>query len=97
MSDPYGNKPSLISDPNQWHELSFQISIDRSVDWDGVDLRKWAQNIAKYTALVMAKTMADDTDEQEVIKTLVMGVKVDRISFVRDADLHNMIDEFGEE
>lgn len=97
MSDPYGDKPSLLSEANQWHELSFHISIDQAVDWDKVDLRKWAQSIAKYTALLMAKTTVDEDDEPDVIKTLIMGVKAARISFVTDDELHNMIDEFGED
>lgn len=93
MSDPYGNKPDVKSDPNIWHELSFQISVDVEVDWDKVDLRKWAQNVAKYTALMMAKSTVEETDDPEVIKTLIMGVKVARISFVDDEGLHNMIDQ----
>ena len=98
MSNPYGNKPSTSSDANQWHELSFQISIDQEVDWSKVDLRKWAQNVARYTALIMAKSTIDEPEENaEVIKTLIMGVKVDRISFVDDEGLHSMIDEFGED
>lgn len=99
MSDPYGNKPNLNSEPNQWHELSFQISIDREVNWDEVDLRKWAQNVARYTALLMAKSASDidDGEDPEVIKTLIMGAKVDRISFVTDDDLHTLIDEFGDD
>lgn len=99
-SNPYGDKPSLISDANQWHELSFQISIDRTVDWDKVDLRKWVTSVAKFTALLMAKSMItdDDIDEDtEVIKTLIMAVKASRISFVTDDELHSMIDEFGDE
>ncbi len=97
MSDPYGHKPTMNSEPNQWHELSFQISIDQGVDWDKVDLRKWAQNVARYTALLMAKSTIETADDPEVIKTLIMGVKVDRISFVTDDELHSMIDEFGED
>lgn len=97
MSDPYGNKPDLNSDPNVWHELSFQISVDVEVDWEKVDLRKWAQNVARYTALLMAKSTVEETEDPEVIKTLIMGVKASRISFVTDDDLHSMIDEFGDD
>jgi hypothetical protein len=99
FGDPYRNKPNMISDPNTWHEMSFQISIDESVDWDKFDLRTWAHAVAKYTALVMAKTTLDEGELEtpEVIKTLIMGIKASRISFVTDDDLHNMIDEFGDE
>ncbi len=98
MSNPYGDKPDLNSEPNQWHELSFQISIDRAIDWDKVDLKRWVQNVAKFTAMVMAKTtIEDDEDDPEVIKTLIMAVKAARISFVTDDELHNMIDEFGDD
>lgn len=96
-SNPYGNKPSLDSEPNQWHELSFQISIDQAVNWDNVDLRKWAQQVARYTALLMAKSTLNGVETPEVIKTLIMGIKVDRVSFIDDAGLHNMIDEFGDD
>ncbi len=98
MSDPYGNKPSAESEANQWHEMSFQISIDQSVDWDKVDLRKWVHTVARYTALVMAKSTveSEDIEDPEVIKTLIMATKVSRISFVTDDELHNMIDEFEE-
>lgn len=99
FGDPYRHKPEAFSDPNTWHELSFQISIDEAVNWDDFDLRKWAHAVAKYTALVMAKTTLDDQEleEPELIKTLIMGIRVSRISFVDDELLHNMIDEFGEE
>lgn len=98
MSDPYGAKPSSNSEPNQWHELSFQISIDQEIDWDNVDLRKWAHTVARFTALLMAKSTIDseELEDPEVIKTLIMAVKVNRISFVTDDELHNMIDEFEE-
>jgi hypothetical protein len=97
MSDPYGNKPQTQSDANDWHELSFQISIDQPVDWDEVDLRKWAHSVAKYTALMMAKSTLGEVDEPELIKTLIMGIKVARVSFVTDDELHSMIDEFGDD
>lgn len=98
MSNPYGRKPSTVSDPNTWHEMSFQISIDQEVDWDEVDLRKWAHTVARFTALLMAKSTldVDEMQDAEVIKTLIMGVKVDRISFITDDGLHNLIDEFGD-
>lgn len=99
FGDPYRNKPNLISEPNEWHEMVFQISIDESIDWSQFDLRKWAHAVAKYTALVMAKTTldAEELESPEVIKTLIMGIKASRISFVTDNELHNMIDEFGDE
>lgn len=95
MADPYSNKPRTRSEPNEWHELSFQLSIDRPVDWDNVDLKKWAQLVAKYTAMLMAVS-TDETDakKEEVIKTLILGIKVDRIKLVSDDSLHTMIDEF---
>ena len=98
MSDPYSNKPSLISEPNQWHELSFQISVDASVDWDNVDLRQWARTVARYTALMMAESHMSEDEQAEaaVLKTLIMNVKVDRISFVDDEGLHKLIDKFDE-
>lgn len=98
-NSPYNNKPNSISQPNDWHELSFQISIDHGVDWDEVDLRKWAQTVARFTALVMAKTTVDEeliAEDPEIIKTLIMGIKVKRISFVTDNELHHLIDEFGD-
>lgn len=100
MSNVYGNKPSSISEPSQWHEISFQISIDRPVDWDEVDMRKWAHTVARFTALVMARSLEDDSaedeDSEEVIKTLLLGLKVDRINLVTDDALHGIIDEFEE-
>lgn len=97
MSDPYGNKPQTQSDANDWHELSFQISIDVPVDWDNINLRKWAHSVARYTALMMAKSTLGEVDEPEHIKTLIMGIKVARVSFVTDDELHSMIDEFGDD
>lgn len=92
---PYNNKPRIRSEPNEWHELSFQISIDQPCDWDNVDLRKWSHMVAKYTALMMAVSTDEvDEDAGETIKTLVQGVKVDRIKLVSDESLHEMIDEF---
>lgn len=101
MSSTYGNKPSSISDPSQWHEISFQISIDRPVDWDEVDMRKWAHVVARYTALTMARSLEsddekEDDDEEEIIKTLLLGLRVDRINLVTDDALHGIIDEFEE-
>ncbi len=95
MSSTYGNKPSGLSEPSEWHEISFQISIDRPVDWDEVDMRKWAHVVARYTALTMAKTLEDE-DDKEIIKTLLLGLKVDRINLVTDDALHGIIDEFEE-
>lgn len=100
MSDPYQNKPKTLSEANDWHELSFQISIDEPVDWDKVDLRKWAHNVAKYTALVLAKSTVDtdaiDPENQESIKTLIMAIRASRVTFLDDATLHKMIEEFGD-
>lgn len=98
MSDAYSNKPSLISDPSTWHEISFQISVDVPVDWDKIDLRKWSHTVARYTALRMAESHLSEEEQAqaEVVKTLLMNVKVDRISFVDDKGLHNLIDEFDE-
>lgn len=98
MADPYGNKPDVKSEANAWHELSFQISIDQDVDWDEVDLRKWAHTVARFTALVMAKSTldVDALEDPEVIKTLIMGIKVSRLSLVTDSELHDLIDEFEE-
>lgn len=97
-SDPYAHKPNQLSEPNEWHELGFQLSIDRAVDWEKFDLRKWAHVIAKYTALVMAKTLIDteELEDPETIKTLIMGIHVDRIKFVTDDNLHDLIDKFEE-
>ncbi len=99
MTDPYVNKPQIVSEPNDWHELTFQISIDQAVDWDDFDLKKWAHTVARYTALVMAKTTVDtaELEDPEVIKTLIMGIKVDRVRFVTDDGLHELIDNFEEE
>lgn len=99
MSDtPYGRKPNTVSEPNEWHQLSFKISIDQAVDWDEVDLRKWAQTVAKYTALLMAKSTldADEFTDVDVIKTLILGVKAERVKFVTDTELHNLIDDYEE-
>ncbi len=97
MNNPYGGKPDSISEPSEWHELSFQLSIDKSVDWDNVDLRKWSHTVARFTALMMSKSIEENEDEDsDLIKTLIMGVKVKRISFVTDDELHNMIDDFEE-
>lgn len=97
-SDIYGKKPQSNSDANTWHELSFLISIDQPVDWDEVDLRKWAHTVARFTALIMAKSTmnAEEMEDPEVIKTLIMDIRAKRISFVTDDELHNMIDEFEE-
>lgn len=96
--DPYANKPSTVSDANAWHQLSFQISIDQEVDWDNVDLKKWAHTVARFTALLMAKSTlnVEELEDPEVIKTLIMGIEVSRVSFITDDGLHNMIDEFEE-
>lgn len=98
MSDPYSNKPSSVSDPSQWHEISFQISVDAPVDWEKVDLRKWAHTVARYTALAMAESHLSEDEQKamEVVKTLLMNVKVERVSFINDEALHNLIDEFDE-
>ncbi len=96
MSNPYGKKPDSISAPSEWHELSFQLSIDKPVDWDNVDLRKWSHTVARFTALMMSKSLEENEEDSDVIKTLIMGVKVNRISFVTDDELHDLIDKFEE-
>lgn len=93
MTDPYTNKPRTQSEPDEWHELSFQISVDCPVDWDGVDLRRWSQAVAKYTALMMAES-TEFAETQDTLKTLIMNVKVDRLKLVADDELYKMIDEF---
>ncbi len=97
--DPYSSKPRTTSDPGDWHELSFQLSVDASVDWANVDLRKWSHTVAKYTALMLAESAHTDEELESfgTLKTLIMGVKVDRVHFINDESLHSMIDEFGEE
>lgn len=99
MSDPYGRKPRTISEPNEWHEITFQISVDCPVDWDNVDLRKWGQTVAKYTALMMAESHLSEEEVKKlgVLKTLLLNLKVARVKFVDDNSLHTMIDEFGDE
>lgn len=95
----YKNHPSEISEPNDWHEISFRISVDTEVDWDKVDLRQWAHTVAKFTASKMASSGLPPMDEDtatQIVKTLIMNVKVERISFVDDESLHNLIDEFGD-
>ena len=98
MSNPYGGKPDTNSEASEWHELSFQLSIDKPVDWDNVDLRKWSHTVARFTALMMARSTEEneDMESSDVIKTLIMGVRVKRISFVTDDELHDMIDKFEE-
>ena len=99
MSNPYGRKPDSNSAASEWHELSFQLSIDKPVDWDNVDLRKWSHTVARFTALMMSKSLEENEGqdgEDDTIKTLIMGVKVHRISFVTDDELHDMIDKFEE-
>lgn len=97
---PYSDKPSVVSEPNDWHEISFQISVDTEVDWDKLDLRQWAHTVARFTALRMAETTLDDTDDEEMekklVKTLLMGIRVERIKFVDDEGLHDLIDSFEE-
>lgn len=99
MTDkPYGNKPKAQSEANSWHEFRFKISIDRAVDWDKVDLRRWAQHVARYTAIHMAAS--DKTEEiaaDDVVRTLLMNLSVSRITMATDEELHNLIDEFEEE
>jgi len=97
MSDPYQNKPKLQSEANQWHEMSFQISVDQPVDWQNVDLRKWASLVGKYTAALLAKSTETKDNEYETVRALFLNVKVDRVTFVDDEGLHNMIDEFGDD
>lgn len=100
MSDPYQNKPRTLSEPNEWHEMTFQISIDQSINWDNVDLRRWAHSVAKYTSLMLAKSDNPDLESEdaiETIKTLIMGIRVDRVSLVNDESLYRMIDEFEDE
>ena len=99
MSDPYGDKPKAISEPNQWHEFKFEISLDHEVDWDKVDLKKWAHNVARYTALLMGKSTLSNEEfkEVETIKTYLMNLTVSRIHLATDAELHNMIDSFGDD
>jgi hypothetical protein len=92
-NEPYSKKPSSVSESSQWHEMSFQISVDHPVDWDEFDLRKWAHTVAAYTARLMCQDLPDDSK----IETLLMGVSVHKISFVTDGTLHQIIDEFGEE
>lgn len=99
MSSPYGRKPKAQSDPNQWHEISFMISIDYPVDWDNIDLRKWAQTVSRFTALLMGKSAlsAEELEEVETIKAYMMSVKVSRVSLATDDELHSMIDGFGDD
>lgn len=98
MTDPYSKKPKLISAPNDWHEISFQISIDRACDWDKVDLQRWASTVGKLTTLMMAQTM-EETDENAgtLIKTLLLNLQVDRLKFVTDDLLHELIDDDSED
>ncbi len=98
-SKPYGRKPKATSDPNQWHEIKFMISIDHPVDWDNIDLRKWAHNVARYTALVMGKSALseEELDDIETIKTYLMNLSVSRVSLATDDELHNLIDSFGDD
>lgn len=98
--NPYDNKPDLVSDPDTWHTITFNISVDVPVDWSKLDLRQWSHTVGKYTALRMAETTQDVMDEhqaQGLIKTLLMGIKVERVKLVDDDELHTMIDEFNEE
>lgn len=93
MTDPYENKPRTLSEPDEWHEISFQISVDHPVDWDKYDLKKWSALVAKYTAMLMAET-TEDSDSDAKVKACIREVKVDRIRLVSDDSLHQMIDEF---
>lgn len=99
MSDPYGRKPRTESDPHEWHEFKFRMSIDKPVDWDNVDLRRWAQTISKYTALVMGKSGLSEEElaSTEMIKATLMDLRVSRITLVTDDELHDMIDNFGDD
>lgn len=99
-SDPYGDKPKSVSAPGDWHEIRFQISIDKATDWDKVEVKKWVHNIARYTALHMARSTVDAetlNEEQDPIKTVLLGLKIERIKFATDDELHNMIDKFQED
>lgn len=100
MSDPYQRKPNTISEPNEWHEFSFQVSIDRPVNWDNVDLRKWGRTVARFSALLMAESYkSEDFPEadKDLIKALLMNLKVSRISLATDEELHSLIDSFGDD
>lgn len=97
-SDPYQNKPQLVSKPDEWHEMAFQISVDVPVDWAEFDLKKWATYVARFTALMMAKTTIDteELEDPTTVQTLLMDLRVDRVKFVSDDGLHEMIDKFEE-
>ncbi len=99
MSDPYARRPSSVSEAHQWHEIKFNISIDHKVDWDEVDLRKWAHNVARYTALMMGKSTItkEEFEEIETIKTYLLNLEVSRISLATDDELHSLIDSFEDD
>jgi len=97
VTSPYGNKPSGVVPADEWHNISFNISVDVPVDWDKVDLRQWVHTVAKYTALRMAETTTTAEEQEDIIKTLILGVKVENVGFVQDDALHAMIDEFDSE
>lgn len=97
MTDPYANKPRQLSEPNEWHTLSFDISVDCPVNWDEVDLRRWAHSVAKYTALAMAESTDFAKETEEVLKTLIKNIKVERIKLFSDDELYNLLDEFDDE
>lgn len=94
MSEPYGEFPDALSEANDWHKFTFMISIDQPVDWNKVDLRRWAQMMAKYTAIIMgsAGLTEEEIRDLESIKTLMMDVKVSRVTLATDDQLHNLID-----
>lgn len=99
MSSAYGRKPQAPSEANQWHEIKFMISIDHPVDWDNIDLRKWAQTVSRFTALVMGKSSLseEELEQVETIKAYLMNLRVSRVALATDDELHSMIDGFGDD
>ncbi len=93
LTTPYSD------DDDQWHEFKFMISIDHPVDWDNVDLRKWAQTVSRFTALVMGKSSfsEEELETMDTIKAYTMDIQVSRVSLATDDELHSMIDSVGDD
>lgn len=83
------------SEPNDWTDWSFQLSVDEPVDWTKFDLVKWQRNVAQYTALLMARTVDKDreVDADHPIRAVIMGAKVFPIKYATDAALNKLLDE----
>lgn len=86
---------SKQSDADDWHRVTFDISIDKDVEWDDFDLKKWSHNLARFTAFMMAKTTMtpEELEHPENIRTLIMGTKIYRVEFATDKRLHQLIDD----